>query len=377
MNSPDHSTPTIHNPSPSPQLPAEVRHEGYPPDWARVVLMVAPDGEMHAIGGDQPPGEGDKPFIGLDRIKAAHAQHIHRLTMMPPERVNTPGGPLAAPQPFIPECSPVDENAALYKRVEHTRAELREQIKRDLSQTSQPSADVEKVAEEIVDLFDLSPSAACLPHVTESVTAILRRLVSAKDAEIARHQEGTVIDLHGNRHLCSMPLALAVAGFVQELEDTKQKLEHARGELRNSYSGEVIGARLRDYEFEKARAERAEAERDALRPEVRAYIAEVERLTKENTEMKRFFRDDGRINWDALNAVIGQANKRSEETLNENLALNRQLAAAEQQLKAAREDTCKSIRALLSKRSEGEPWTWGFVAAFMQMIDEVEKGGAK
>jgi hypothetical protein len=47
-----------------------VSEEGYPSDWARVVLMVSPKGEMHAIGGDREPGEGDTPYIGLERINA-------------------------------------------------------------------------------------------------------------------------------------------------------------------------------------------------------------------------------------------------------------------------------------------------------------------
>ena len=43
--------------------------ERYPSSWAKVTLMVSPKGEMHAIGGDQELGEGDMPYIGLDRIK--------------------------------------------------------------------------------------------------------------------------------------------------------------------------------------------------------------------------------------------------------------------------------------------------------------------
>ena len=49
-------------------------HEGYPKGWARVVLMVSPGGnEFHAIGGDREPGEGDMPYIGLERIRKASA----------------------------------------------------------------------------------------------------------------------------------------------------------------------------------------------------------------------------------------------------------------------------------------------------------------
>ena len=40
-----------------------------PSAWARVTLMVYATGEMHAIGGDREPGEGDRPYIGLERIK--------------------------------------------------------------------------------------------------------------------------------------------------------------------------------------------------------------------------------------------------------------------------------------------------------------------
>lgn len=44
-------------------------NEGYPPTWARVVLMVSPTGELHAIGGDVPCPIGDAVYTGLDRIK--------------------------------------------------------------------------------------------------------------------------------------------------------------------------------------------------------------------------------------------------------------------------------------------------------------------
>lgn len=43
--------------------------ESYPSEWARVVLMVSPAGEMHAIGGDREVGEGDTAYVGLERIK--------------------------------------------------------------------------------------------------------------------------------------------------------------------------------------------------------------------------------------------------------------------------------------------------------------------
>jgi hypothetical protein len=47
-------------------------NEGYPEDWARVVLMVSPDGmTLHAIGGDRGPGDGDMPYVGLERLRKA------------------------------------------------------------------------------------------------------------------------------------------------------------------------------------------------------------------------------------------------------------------------------------------------------------------
>lgn len=44
--------------------------ESYAPGWARVVLMVSPAGEMHAVGGDQESGPkgAEMPYIGLERI---------------------------------------------------------------------------------------------------------------------------------------------------------------------------------------------------------------------------------------------------------------------------------------------------------------------
>lgn len=44
--------------------------ERYPKDWKRVVLMVSPTGEFHAIGGDREPGDGDMPCPGMERLKA-------------------------------------------------------------------------------------------------------------------------------------------------------------------------------------------------------------------------------------------------------------------------------------------------------------------
>jgi hypothetical protein len=45
-------------------------NEGYPQDWVKVVLMVSPRGEIHAVGGDRAEGVGDMPYIGFERIKA-------------------------------------------------------------------------------------------------------------------------------------------------------------------------------------------------------------------------------------------------------------------------------------------------------------------
>ena len=57
-----------------------------------------------------------------------------------------------------------------------------------------------------------------------------------------------------------------------------------------------------------------------------------------------------------------------------NADLRRKLADAE---KDARKAALDDVRALLCKRSKGEVETWGFVAAFMGMIDEVERQSAR
>lgn len=49
--------------------------EGYPPDWVHLHLMVAPNGEQHAVGGDRAPGEGDMPYIGFERMQADYNRH--------------------------------------------------------------------------------------------------------------------------------------------------------------------------------------------------------------------------------------------------------------------------------------------------------------
>ena len=50
--------------------------EGYSKGWARAVLMVSPDGQtIHCVGGDRVPGDGDRPYIGYERIKKRLAQN--------------------------------------------------------------------------------------------------------------------------------------------------------------------------------------------------------------------------------------------------------------------------------------------------------------
>ena len=45
-------------------------NEGYPKDWVKLTVMISPDGkDIHAIGGDREPGEGDTAFIGLELLK--------------------------------------------------------------------------------------------------------------------------------------------------------------------------------------------------------------------------------------------------------------------------------------------------------------------
>lgn len=44
-------------------------HEGYPEGWAKVTLMVSPDGNsIHAVAGDREPGIGDTDYTGFKRI---------------------------------------------------------------------------------------------------------------------------------------------------------------------------------------------------------------------------------------------------------------------------------------------------------------------
>jgi len=52
--------------APHPDAPAP---EQYPEGWVRLDLMVSPEGEAHAIGGEQQEGEGDMPFLGLLRVQ--------------------------------------------------------------------------------------------------------------------------------------------------------------------------------------------------------------------------------------------------------------------------------------------------------------------
>lgn len=38
-------------------------------DWVNLTAMIGPSGEIHATGGDREEGEGDQPFIGIERLK--------------------------------------------------------------------------------------------------------------------------------------------------------------------------------------------------------------------------------------------------------------------------------------------------------------------
>lgn len=42
--------------------------EALPANGAKVVLLVQENGDLTAIGGDRVPGEGDTPYIGLERL---------------------------------------------------------------------------------------------------------------------------------------------------------------------------------------------------------------------------------------------------------------------------------------------------------------------
>lgn len=44
--------------------------EAYPKDWVRLDLMVAPDGTFHAVGGEREQGDGDQPYVGVQRIES-------------------------------------------------------------------------------------------------------------------------------------------------------------------------------------------------------------------------------------------------------------------------------------------------------------------
>ncbi len=46
----------------------EMANESYPASCVRVVLMVSPDGELHAIDGKREDGDGDTAYVGLARI---------------------------------------------------------------------------------------------------------------------------------------------------------------------------------------------------------------------------------------------------------------------------------------------------------------------
>ncbi len=60
----------------------------------------------------------------------------------------------------------------------------------------------------------------------------------------------------------------------KRIEELEQQLAIARDELKTSVSSEVIGARLRDYQYEKTRAERAEAALEAKTKELKHAIVE-------------------------------------------------------------------------------------------------------
>lgn len=51
----------------------ETSDEVYPTGWVKLVLRISPEGYYHAVGGDREPGEGDRPYIGLERLKKAKA----------------------------------------------------------------------------------------------------------------------------------------------------------------------------------------------------------------------------------------------------------------------------------------------------------------
>jgi len=47
-----------------------MNNEGYGPSWIKLSLMINEDTkEIHVIGGDQEPGQGDMPYIGLELLK--------------------------------------------------------------------------------------------------------------------------------------------------------------------------------------------------------------------------------------------------------------------------------------------------------------------
>lgn len=70
----------------------------------------------------------------------------------------------------------------------------------------------------------------------------------------------------------------ALRAKVAELDET---LKHARAELRTSVSSEVIGARLRDYSFQRCRAELAEQERNEWKAKAEKLAQEIERIKNE------------------------------------------------------------------------------------------------
>jgi hypothetical protein len=57
----------------------------------------------------------------------------------------------------------------------------------------------------------------------------------------------------------------------------------------------------------------------------------------------------------------------------ENDRLTARAESAEKALAEARKSALDDLRSLLRERSKGEVETWGFVAAFMEMIDEIDR----
>lgn len=85
-------------------------NEGYPTDWARLVLMVSPIGEYHAVGGECVEGEGEVRYVGLERLQksflAPSVPAADREAGSAPEAFVT-GVTIGATQPVISTKSPL------------------------------------------------------------------------------------------------------------------------------------------------------------------------------------------------------------------------------------------------------------------------------